>query len=984
MSDASTEKIEALTDKLTQLTEVVTQMTQIRDNRSSSSSSATLVGLRLPNVVLPVYRSTDDLDDFLHQLRSILATTETPTKHWVALLKQQVMQDKRAFDLVRLAESQYHSELTSAKSEEDYRNYYKKVQSFLSSKRGKPKEEKTLDLLTKFNAMSQNVDETVEEFSVRFLDLHHDLQKLIPNIYVTTSQEENGSTKVNDLQLQLQFIVKLREEIRKEIVARQIKYDSIQLLLEAARRFETFHNPKTSAPCPSPITDNTIWCSALQCYRCGREGHFARDCKFADRGWSRWPAESRVSHAGWNQQPIDRTGISLKPASEPWCSTGAAESSQGPISQSTWPPRSFYDQASFDESQWVTNRDLFSNQTSKGRGKGRKGGKGKAKGYGYRQGTARRGQAPRKRYKVSLLESNRRQHDDQSSPNISVHRRDKEEKAEDAAHSMIDPREKDDFLAMPLYVNAGDIGQDVSRRQILATSISPRHDLPGVRTLIDTCCSISLVSREHAKYLQSLGYRCGKVASPIEVGMASEEATFTTSLVQEVPMCFDGEKDHSVRMECPVIDGLQWPLILGINHLTLLNARINCVDRIVQIGHNHWRTVLDCTESTSGSRSDLVMNTVDLVRCNFSTLLQPGLNEVNVCFSQQHVSLPDNPWVKDVGINGNGKYFVVDGPIDTSSVSFGSFNILVANTSPKPIPLRSYEPIGRIVNGGGERVSDSLRAELRKEKEKLDEAREEIFRDPDRDLPPTGDRTGPRRDEEYAAEVLKAIKLEECKDLSVERRADLKLLITKYCRAFHLPGEIFSEIEGYKHRIETGDHPPIYCTPYAFPESQVQFVKTELDRMVAEGICRPSNSPWSSPVLIVSKKDEHGEKVRPRLVVDYHRLNAITQFDSFPLPQINTLLSKLSGKCYFSKLDMYSGFWHIAMDEAHICKTSFTTPYGIFEYLRLPFGLQGAPASFMRMVVSVFADLLCESDSRGHIPLAAYMDDLLVSSVSWL
>ncbi|EER14623.1 hypothetical protein Pmar_PMAR018851, partial [Perkinsus marinus ATCC 50983] len=222
MSDASTEKIEALTDKLTQLTEVVTQMTQIRDNRSSSSSSATLVGLRLPNVVLPVYRSTDDLDDFLHQLRSILATTETPTKHWVALLKQQVMQDKRAFDLVRLAESQYHSELTSAKSEEDYRNYYKKVQSFLSSKRGKPKEEKTLDLLTKFNAMSQNVDETVEEFSVRFLDLHHDLQKLIPNIYVTTSQEENGSTKVNDLQLQLQFIVKLREEIRKEIVARQI------------------------------------------------------------------------------------------------------------------------------------------------------------------------------------------------------------------------------------------------------------------------------------------------------------------------------------------------------------------------------------------------------------------------------------------------------------------------------------------------------------------------------------------------------------------------------------------------------------------------------------------------------------------------------------------------------------------------------------------------------------------------------------------
>ncbi|KAF4687890.1 hypothetical protein FOZ63_002070, partial [Perkinsus olseni] len=390
--------------------------------------------------------------------------------------------------------------------------------------------------------------------------------------------------------------------------------------------------------------------------------------------------------------------------------------------------------------------------------------------------------------------------------------------------------------------------------------------------------------------------------------------------------------------------------------------------------------------STSGSRSDLVSNTVDLVRCNFSTVLQPGLNEVNVCFSQKEVTLPDNAWVKDVGINGNGKYFVVDGPLDTSSIAFGSFNVLVANTSPVPIQLRSYEPIGRIVNGGSEKLSDSLRAQLRAEKEKLDEAREEIFREPDRDLPPTGaaeDHSGPRGDTEYAALVLRAIKLEECKELSTQQRADLEKVITKYCRAFHLPGEPFSEVKGYKHRIETGDHPPIYCTPYAIPESQVQFVKTELDRMVAEGICRPSNSPWSSPVLIVSKKDEHGEKVRPRLVVDYRRLNAITQFDSYPLPQISTLLSKLSGKCYFSKLDMYSGFWHIAMAEEHISKTSFTTPYGIYEYLRLPFGLQGAPASFMRMVATVFADMLCQTDSNGDVCLAAYTDDLLVSSRSW-
>ncbi|KAF4741974.1 hypothetical protein FOZ62_025027, partial [Perkinsus olseni] len=92
------------------------------------------------------------------------------------------------------------------------------------------------------------------------------------------------------------------------------------------------------------------------------------------------------------------------------------------------------------------------------------------------------------------------------------------------------------------------------------------------------------------------------------------------------------------------------------------------------------------------SRSDLVSNIVDLVRCNFSTVLQPGLNEMNVCFSQK----------EDVGINGNGKYFVVDGPLDTSSIAFGSFNVLVANTSPAPIQLKSYELIGRIINSGAD------------------------------------------------------------------------------------------------------------------------------------------------------------------------------------------------------------------------------------------------------------------------------------------
>ncbi|KAF4752614.1 hypothetical protein FOZ63_012634 [Perkinsus olseni] len=276
--------METLTEKVTQLTEAVAIIAQERNTSTSSTSNAATnhsssLGLRLPNIVLPVFHSTDDLDDFLIQLRSLLETTGTPPKHWVALLKQQVINDRRSFDLIRLAEAQYRSDLDAAEDDKQFLEYYVKVQDYLASKRGKPKEEKTLELLTRFNGMAQEDSETVEEFSVRFLDLHHDLQKLIPGIFIVSSETE-GVKKSDDIQLQLQFTVKLREDIRKELIARQARYDSIQLLIEAARRYEHFHPPQkgTSSDPASDQVPTSVWCSAVQCYNCGDYGHFARNC----------------------------------------------------------------------------------------------------------------------------------------------------------------------------------------------------------------------------------------------------------------------------------------------------------------------------------------------------------------------------------------------------------------------------------------------------------------------------------------------------------------------------------------------------------------------------------------------------------------------------------------------------------------------------------------------------------------------------------
>jgi len=85
-----------------------------------------------------------------------------------------------------------------------------------------------------------------------------------------------------------------------------------------------------------------------------------------------------------------------------------------------------------------------------------------------------------------------------------------------------------------------------------------------------------------------------------------------------------------------------------------------------------------------------------------------------------------------------------------------------------------------------------------------------------------------------------------------------------------------------------------------------------------------------------------------RLCIDYRRLNVVTERDGYPLPRIEDSLGRLSGAKYFSSLDLESSFWQMAMAEEHREKTAFVTPDGLFEFLRLPFGLCGWPPSFQR------------------------------------
>ncbi|CAC5426114.1 unnamed protein product [Mytilus coruscus] len=121
--------------------------------------------------------------------------------------------------------------------------------------------------------------------------------------------------------------------------------------------------------------------------------------------------------------------------------------------------------------------------------------------------------------------------------------------------------------------------------------------------------------------------------------------------------------------------------------------------------------------------------------------------------------------------------------------------------------------------------------------------------------------------------------------------------------------------------------------------NEIEFFSTETDAETIvykqEKIIKDSVSPYAAPIVIVRKKDQS-----IRLCVDYRKLNIKTVRDVFPLPRIDESLDALNGAKFFSTLDMASGFHQIAMDPVDQHKTAFSTPFGLFEYTRMPMGLQ--------------------------------------------
>ncbi|VEN42942.1 unnamed protein product [Callosobruchus maculatus] len=220
-------------------------------------------------------------------------------------------------------------------------------------------------------------------------------------------------------------------------------------------------------------------------------------------------------------------------------------------------------------------------------------------------------------------------------------------------------------------------------------------------------------------------------------------------------------------------------------------------------------------------------------------------------------------------------------------------------------------------------------------------------------------------------EKLSELVANSSKGLNREQQKRLRVFMTEYQDIFDVGIGKKGRTNVVRHKIHTGDVPPIRQPPRKLPLAKREEANRIIKEMEEEGVIEQSASPWPSPVVLVKKKDGS-----TRFCVDYRQLNNVTLKDSYPLPRIDDTLDTLAGSKVFFTLDLKSGYWQVEMDPRDKEKTAFTVGSGLWQFTVMPFGLCNAPATFERLMETVLKGLSWET-------CLVYLDDIIVVEKSF-
>ena len=226
----------------------------------------------------------------------------------------------------------------------------------------------------------------------------------------------------------------------------------------------------------------------------------------------------------------------------------------------------------------------------------------------------------------------------------------------------------------------------------------------------------------------------------------------------------------------------------------------------------------------------------------------------------------------------------------------------------------------------------------------------------------------PAPDRFTRAQLREKFHIDESPTLHTRKEREMALSLLEEFADLFSTGDQYGKTNLIEHEIDTQDAAPVRCKHRPLNPSLEPQLKEQLDHWLKQDIVEPSTSPWSFALLAVPKKNG-----KIRWCVDYRRLNDVTVKDSFPLPNIEDNLARLSDSKIFSGIDGTGAYHVVPIKEADRPKTAFSTPWGLYQFKQMSFGLCNAPATYSRLVQKVL---------NGIPPEVAlpYLDDTCVHS----
>ena len=202
--------------------------------------------------------------------------------------------------------------------------------------------------------------------------------------------------------------------------------------------------------------------------------------------------------------------------------------------------------------------------------------------------------------------------------------------------------------------------------------------------------------------------------------------------------------------------------------------------------------------------------------------------------------------------------------------------------------------------------------------------------------------------------------------LTREQKSALFALLNKHSEAFSARAEDLRRTNLIYHTIDIGDNDPVRQSMRRIPHEQIGVLKAKMDKLQSARMVEPTCSPFASPTILVKTKDGSW-----RLCIDYRNLNSVTKKTHTRCRASKTYSILSLVQSFFTTLDLAMGYHQVELHLDDREKTAFSTPFGLFQYTVMPFGLATAPATFMRLMTIVFSGMLYSTSF-------AYLDDIII------